>query len=120
MIFNKTRRLIQRTFHCNKVPFENVRVYKYLGFLVSTSKSITKRLEDLRDRALKAFMKIRSSIGHLFKKYIQDSLNIFDYMIKPISIYACDFWGCHKPPSNNPIGRLYNNPIGRLYKQPNW
>ena len=111
MIFKKNGRLIHRTFHCNKIPLENVHLYKYLGFLVSPSGSITNGLEDLRDRA---FMKIRSRMGHLFDKYIQNSLNIFDYMIKQILIYACDFWRCHKLPLNNPIDRLYNNPIDRL------
>ena len=59
MIFKKTGRLIHRTFHWNNVPPENIRLYKYLGLLVSTSGSITKGLEDLR--ALKAFMKWATS-----------------------------------------------------------
>ena len=30
-------------------------------------------------------------------------------MVKPILLYASDFWGCHKLPVNNPIDRLFNS-----------
>ena len=33
-------------------------------------------------------------MGHPFNKYKQNSLNIFDYMIKPLFIYTRDFWVC--------------------------
>ena len=29
-------------------------------------------------------------------------------MVKPILLYASDFWGCLKLPKNNPIERLHN------------
>ena len=48
-------------------------------------------------------------MGKLFNKSIRDTLRIFDYMVKPILLYASDFWGCHKLPVNNPIDRLFNS-----------
>ena len=62
MIFNKTGRLIRRSFFINGVEMENVREYKYLGFLVTPSGEINSGLQDLRDRAFKAFMAIKSTI----------------------------------------------------------
>ena len=109
MIFNKTGRIKHRIFHYKGIPLENVFSYKYLGFLVTPSGSITKGLEDLRDRALKALMKIRHGMGKLFNKMIRDTLRVFDYMAKPLLLYASDFWGCHKLPVNNPIDRLFNS-----------
>ena len=106
MIFNKTGRIIHRIFHYKGIPLENVCSYKYLGFVVTLSESITKGLEDLRARALKALMKVRHGMGKLFNKSIRDNLRIFDYMVKPILLYASDFWGCQKLPVNNPIDRL--------------
>ena len=109
IIFNKTGRIIHRISHYKGILLENVRSYKYLGFIVTPSGSITRGLEDLRDRALKALMKIRHGMGKLFNKSIRGTINIFDYTVKPILLYASDFWGCHKLPVNNPIDRLLNS-----------
>ena len=109
MIFNQTGRKIHRIFHYKGILLENVCPYKYLGFLVTPSGNITRGLEYLRGSALKALMKIRHGMGKLFNQSIRDTLRIFDYMVKPILLYASDFWGCHKLPVNNPIDRLSNS-----------
>ena len=59
MVLNKTGRLIRRDFSLKGVKLENVGSYKYLGFLVTPSGEITTGLRDLRDRGLKAYMKIK-------------------------------------------------------------
>ena len=51
MIFNKTGRLIRRTFSFGNTRLEMVKEYKYLGFLVTPSFNITTALVDLKDRA---------------------------------------------------------------------
>ena len=35
MIFNKSGRLMRKNFHINCTHLENVRAYKYLGFLIT-------------------------------------------------------------------------------------
>ena len=62
MIFNKTGRLLRTKFHFNKIPLENVREFKYLGFMLTPSGEINSGLQDLRDRALKAFYKLKNSM----------------------------------------------------------
>ena len=52
MIFNKTGRLIRRTFYFGDAKLEMVNEYKYLGFLVTPSFNITRALLDLRYRDL--------------------------------------------------------------------
>ena len=94
IIFNKTGRIIHRIFHYKGILLENVRSYKYLGSMLTPSGSITRGLEDLRDRAGKALVKIRRGMGKLINKSIRDTINIFDYMVKPILLYASDFRGC--------------------------
>ena len=42
-------------------------------------------------------------MGQYFKTYPEMTLNLFDTLIKPILLYASDFWGCLKMPHNNPI-----------------
>ena len=60
MIFSKTGRLLKKeNFYYNKLQLENVREYKYLGFLVTPSGEITSGLKDLRNRAMKALAKLK-------------------------------------------------------------
>ena len=101
MIFNKSGRLMRRNFRINGTSLENVRSYKYLGFLLTPSGEIKSGLQDLRDRALKAFMKLKTMMGN--------ALNLIDCLIKPILLYMGDFWGCMKLPNANLIENLHND-----------
>ena len=107
MIFNKTGRLMRRPFYLNGVKLEMVRQYKYLGFVITPSGEITTGLNDLRDRAYKAFMKIKNDLGVSFNQDIHIILHLIDSLVKPILLYASDFWGCLKLPDNNPIENLH-------------
>ena len=107
MIFNKTGRLIRRAFHINDTRIENARTYKYLGFVLTPSGEINSGLHDLRDRGLKAFMKLKKNLGTAFDQDIMTTLTLIDAMIKPILLFNSDFWGCMKLPKNNPIENLH-------------
>ena len=107
MIFNKTGRLMKRLYHINGIPLENTRSYKYLGFLLTPSGEITSGLQDLRDRALKAFMGLKNRLGTSFKQDIETTLTLIDALVKPILLYNSDFWGSMKMPANNPIEILH-------------
>ena len=63
MIFNKTGRLMRTPFHYNGEKLENVNKFKYLGFLLTPSGEIKTGLHDLRDRALKAYYKLKDAMG---------------------------------------------------------
>ena len=92
MIFNKTGRLMGHKFFFKDTLIRNVRKYKYLGFLVTPSGEIRSGLEDLRIRALKALMKIKAALGPLFRKNITNTIHLYNHMVKPILLYASDFW----------------------------
>ena len=113
MIFNKTGRLLRNKFYLGDTELENVRSYKYLGFLFSPSGEINSGLQDLRDRALKAFMKLKIQMGTSFNQNIDITLKLIDSLIKPILLYSSDFWGCLKLPKDNPIEKLHIS----MYKQ---
>ena len=106
MTFNKSGRLIRRNFHVNGVILENVRSYKYLGFLLTPSGEIRTGLKDLRDRALKAFMKLRNTLGTAFNKNVLTTISLIQALINPILLFNSDFWGCLKLPKANPIDNL--------------
>ena len=91
MIFNKTGRLMSRPFYLNGVKLEMVRSYKYLGFVITPSGEICTGLKDLRDRALKAFMKMKNDMGPSFNKDILVTLSLIESLIKPILCTAVIF-----------------------------
>ena len=107
MICNKTGRLMSRLFFINGIQIECVRCYKYLGFLLTPSGEINSGLKDLRDRALKAYMELKNSLGTSFNQDIKTTLTLVDMMIQPILLYNSDFWRCLNLPKNNPIENLH-------------
>ena len=108
MVFNKTGRVIRTPFYFRGTLLETVKSYKYLGFTVTPSGEIYSGLKDLRDRATKAWYKIKGRLGINFRKYIDHIDVIFKNLIQPILLYCSDFWGCLKPPKNNPIELFFN------------
>ena len=106
MIFNKTGRLLKNhLFTYKNTKLECVREYKYLGFLVTPSGEVRSGLEDLRKRGLKALMKMKNTLGTLFKHNIHNSIHLYNYLVKPILTYCSDFWGSIQP-KNNPIEKI--------------
>ena len=103
MIFNKSGRHIRRSIYYGDHRLETTRQYKYLGFMVTPSGEITTGLKDLKDRALRAFFKMKNKLGILFRKCPLISIKLFNALVQPILLYASDFWGILKPPQNNPI-----------------
>ena len=55
-------------------------------------------------------------MGYLFRKDLLTTISLFNTLIKPILLYASDFWGCLKLPNNNPIlnvqMRIYKDLLG--------
>ena len=62
MIFNKTGRLIRRTFTFGSKKVEMAEEYKYLDFLLTPSFSIHRAIADLRNRGLKAYFALKSKL----------------------------------------------------------
>ncbi len=120
MTFNKSGRLLARDFHLNGIKLENVRSYKYLGFVLTPSGEINTGLHDLRDRGFKAFMKLKRDFGESCNSHVPTSLLIFESLVKPIILYCSDFWGCIKRPRTGATENMYEymckyNPIEKLY-----
>ena len=109
MIFNKSGRHIHRAFHLGGIKLDTTRVYKYLGFKVTPSGEINSGLKDLKDRALKALMKIKTKLGPYFRKFPSITIKLFDTLVKPILLYASDFWGTLKLPKNKPFETLFHS-----------
>ena len=74
---------------------------------MTPSFNIQRALADLRDRGLKAYYALKYKLGKLFRANIGITLHLFNSCIKPILLYASDFWGCLKLPKPNPIETMY-------------
>ena len=109
MIFNKSGRHTRRSFSLGGTKVDTTREYKYLGFKMTPSGEINSGLIDLKERALKAFMKLKNKLGQMFNKYPPITIKLFDTLIKPILLYASDFWGLLKLPKNNPVETLFHS-----------
>ena len=107
LIFNKTGRHVRRKMYYKNDIVETVRTYKYLGFIFTPSGEINTGLSDLHDKALKAYMKLKRTLGQFFQYNIKTTLKYFDSLIKPILLYSSDFWGCLKLPKNNRLENLH-------------
>ena len=107
MVFNKTGRLIRRTFCFGKTKLDVTREYKYLGSVITPSINLSTGLADLKDRGLRALGAIKTKSGMLFRKHIPTTIHLIHSLVKPILTYASDFWGCLKLPKNNPIENLH-------------
>ena len=107
MTFNKNGRHIRENFFYGEERIETTRQYKYLGFLVTPSGEINSGLKDLKDRALRAFYKLKKKMGIAFRRHPTTSIKLFRSLIEPILLYASDFWGILKIPTNNPIENFF-------------
>ena len=107
MIFNKMGRFFRRSFKVGEDVLYTTNNYKYLGFVVTPSGEINTGLQDLKDRALRAYYSLKNKMGRYFMLCPSTTLHLFDAMIKPILLYNSDFWGCLKIPKNNPIENVH-------------
>ena len=93
MIFNKGGRLLRTPFYYGGDKLENVNRFKYLGFMITSAGGIKAGLEDLRDRAMRAFYKLKGAMGESFHTHVGITLHLLDSLVKPILMYMSDFWG---------------------------
>ena len=62
---------------------------------------------DLKERATRAYQKLKHKLGIYFRLYPLTTISLFDSLVKPILLYSSDFWGCLHIPKNNPIENMY-------------
>ena len=107
MVFNKPGRFYRHVYKLGNDFISTTNSYKYLGFIFTPSGEIHSGLKDLKDRALRAYYKLKLGLGQYFRLHVITTIFLFNALIKPILLYSADFWGCLKLPKNNPIENVH-------------
>ena len=103
IIFNKTGKIIKTAYKLKDAFIYSTNSYKYLGLMITPSGALIHGLADLKDRAMRAYYKLKQKLGHLFRRHINITIHLYNTLVRPILLYASDYWGCLKMPTNNPI-----------------
>ena len=75
------------------VALEHTKNYTYLGLNISATGNLHKAVNDLRDKARRAFYAIKRNIN--FNIPIRIWLKILESVLEPIALYGCEVWGPH-------------------------
>lgn len=94
VIFNKSGRKIKGSFSIGGSDLQIVNSYKYLGIEIQSNGSFSLAISNLKEKARKALFKLNSSL-HGCPNSLKLQLNLYEKMIKPIMLYACEVWGAY-------------------------
>ena len=111
---------MKRAFEFEEKVIELGNSYIYLGLEFTTSGVFSLARNLLYKKGLKAFYKLCKIIPNL-QPSIKTSLHIFDYTMKPISLYGSEIWGVFNINSNkfkneNSLDKIFSgNEPNRLH-----
>jgi hypothetical protein len=78
-------------FYLDTVALEHTKKYTYLSRNISTTGNFHKAVNNLRDKARRAFYAVKRNIK--FDIPIRIWIKILQSFIEPISLYGCEVWG---------------------------
>jgi hypothetical protein len=93
LIFNQRGlKLTNNNFFVGGCPLEVVDQYQYLGIKFKPSGSFQFAVGDLFDKANRAWFSISNVLYQHKKMAVKKALLLFDSLIRPIFLYAVEFW----------------------------
>ena len=94
-------KLTNREFSIAGELIENVKSYKYLGFMINYNGSFKQCIEDRMTKATKCVYAIRNAISHHTNISTRLANTIFNRQVSPILTYGCPLW--IMPKANNSL-----------------
>ena len=92
MTFTRGTQKEKNIFKIGGIPLENTREYKYLGILLNKKNcTFTQATNALKIKATRALYAIKGKIN-INQLPIKVALKLFDYLVKPILLYASETW----------------------------
>ena len=93
MIFNSRGiKITKYNFWVDSCPLEIVEEYQYLGIKFKPSGSFAFAVGELSDKANRAWFAISNILYQHKKLAVKKALQLFDSLIRPIFLYAVEFW----------------------------
>ena len=93
MVFNaRGLKLTNNAFYVGQTPLEIVDTYQYLGIKFKPSGSFKFAMGELFEKANRAWFAIRNVLYQHKKLAVKKALQLFDSLIRPILLYAVEFW----------------------------
>ena len=94
IVFNKQGANMKKfKFYYDGREIETARQYTYLGFTFIPSGKKHVGIENLLNKAKKAWFSIQKILHKSKEKTVDTYLKLIDSLIKPIILYACESWG---------------------------
>ena len=91
--FSKTGKIETINHEIDGTNIEKTTEYKYLGFVFTSNGSMTTGISRLTKQGQKAWFSIQRYLLACKHKTIHTWLKLFDILVKPILLYACEAWG---------------------------
>ena len=79
---------------CNEI-IEVVKTFTYLGIEMSHTGSFKPAVNNLFNKASRAFYSLRKTFNHHNGTHPKVIIKLFDTMITPIMTYGCEIWACY-------------------------
>ena len=94
MIFNKRGLKLDKKFYffLDGKTLEIVSEYQYLGIKLRPSGSLQLAVNELHDKAMRAWFDISSTVYKNIRMEPNKIFGIFDSLITPVALYGCEFW----------------------------
>ena len=94
IIFNKRGQKLDKQygFYLNEKKVEIIDEYQYLGLKFRPSGSMTMAVEELHDKASRAWFGISNVIYTNKRMEVDKIFSLFDSLVTPVALYGCEFW----------------------------
>ena len=115
MTFSKSGNIDRIKYKLTNNEIEHVREYKYLGFVFTTNGSMANGINRLTKQGEKAWFAVQKYVRGFKQKNIHVWLKLFDTLIKPIILYACESWGNNIYGSLNNIDSIFKDSFEKLH-----
>jgi hypothetical protein len=108
VIFNKKNKMIESNMKFGIQKIDSATHYKYLGLNFQMNGNMSMSKLDLTNRGQKAMFKLLGCFKNSLPSF-DTSIHLFDSIVKPVSMYASEIWGCDRIMSKNSLYNLMIN-----------
>ena len=115
MTFSKSGSTDNIKYKLSNNEIEHVKEYKYLGFIFTSNGSMTNGIKRLSKQGEKAWFAVQRYIEGFKQKNIHVWLKLFDALVKPIILYACEAWGNEISGNLNNIDSIFRDSFEKLH-----